>query len=172
MKRERGRVVAFNAAEGHGLIRSMVLGDELFIHFSYIEQTTGFRALAPGQVVEYWRALQPGPSGVRPAAHGVVVVPSTNGERDDRLIAGITEVIGKVDPMNLLADGAPSDEYDHVVSQLAPRVWHATSRAEVEVAVVGVFDEAFGLGSVPSAAISLLVEGLMPLTATNSIDAG
>ena len=138
MKRERGRVVAFNTAEGHGLIRSLGLGDDLFVHFSSIEQATGFRALTPGQVVEFWRALQPGPSGVQPAAYGVVVVPSSNAERYERLLAGLTAVVAQVDPMALLAGGAPSDEYDHAVSQLAPRVLRAASRAEVEARLQGL----------------------------------
>jgi cold shock CspA family protein len=81
--REQGRVVAFNAVEGHGLIRSMGRGDELFVHFSFIEPSGGVRVLVPGQVVEYRRELQPGPSGARPTAQAVVVFPEMglNGTR-------------------------------------------------------------------------------------------
>ncbi len=152
------------------MIRSLALGDELFVHFSSIEQATGFRALAPGQVVEYWRA-QPGPSGLERAAYGVVVVPSSNAERYEQLLAGITAVVAQVDPMTFLAGGAPSDEYNQEVSQLAPRVLRAASRAEVEAAVVSVFTEAFGSGSVSPATIHLLVEGLLPLTTSEARDA-
>ena len=100
------------------------------------------------------------------------MVPSSNAERYERLLAGLTAVVAQVDPMALVAGGAPSDEYDHAVSQLAPRVLRAASRAEVEAAVVSVFTEAFGSGSVPSAAINLLVEGILPLTTSASRDAG
>lgn len=172
MRRERGRVVTFNTAQGHGVIRSEALGDELWVHFSSIEQATGFRALVPGQVVEYWRALQPGPSGVQLSAHGVVVVPSSNADRYQKLLAGITAVVAQVDPMGLLAGGAPSDEYDREVSQLAPRVLRAASRADVEAAVTHVFTDAFGSGSVRPSAIALLVEGLLPWTNNQSPDAG
>lgn len=79
--------------------------------------------------------------------------------------------MARVDPMKLLAGGASSDEYDHEVSQLAPRVSRATSRTEVEAAVSAVFDAAFGAGSVPSAARHQLVVGLLPLSSIEPSDA-
>lgn len=172
MQRERGRVIAFNTAEGHGVIRSEALGDELWVHFSSIEQATGFRSLAPGQVVEYWRALQPGPSGVQLSAQGVVVLPSSGADRYQTLLAGIASVVARVDPMGLLAGGAPSDEYGREVALLAPRVLRAASRSDVEAAVTHVFTDAFGSGSVRHSAIASLVEGLLPLTNNQSPDAG
>jgi len=78
--RERGHVVSFNPREGHGTVRSMAQGDELFVHFSFIEPDGEYRALTPGQVVEYRRELQPGPSGTRAVAQGVVVVSATGAD--------------------------------------------------------------------------------------------
>lgn len=71
---ERGQVLSWNAAEGHGVVQSTARGDELFVHFSSIVPSIGFRALSPGQVVEFQRALQPGPSGTRWVAFSVRVV--------------------------------------------------------------------------------------------------
>lgn len=63
--RERGLVVSWNASEGHGVVRSEERGDDLFVHFSSIVPAAGFRALSQGQVVEFLRVQQPGPTGMR-----------------------------------------------------------------------------------------------------------
>jgi cold shock protein len=81
--RERGRVLSFDSAEGHGIIRSDAHGDDLFVHFSFIRQDRGFRALTPGQYVEFDRELQPGPSGSRFAAQSVVVVAESAANREE-----------------------------------------------------------------------------------------
>lgn len=71
---ERGQVLSWNAAEGHGVVQSMERGDELFVHFSSIVPAVAFRELSPGQVVEFQRALQPAPSGEQWVAFSVSVV--------------------------------------------------------------------------------------------------
>ena len=60
--RERGTVIRFNNAKGHGIIRSSERGDDLFVSFAYIEAPPGaFRSLAEGQTVEFDRVQSPGP---------------------------------------------------------------------------------------------------------------
>lgn len=71
---EQGQVLSWNAAEGHGMLRSSQRGDELFVHFSSIITAAGFRALSPGQVVEFQRVMQPGPNGTEWVAFSVRVV--------------------------------------------------------------------------------------------------
>jgi cold shock CspA family protein len=75
LKRERGRVRWFKADKGYGRITSDEFNDVLFVQFSSIVQDGGFRELREGQVVEYTRAIAPGPHGERPVALGVVSVP-------------------------------------------------------------------------------------------------
>jgi cold shock protein len=170
--REQGRVVSFNTAEGHGIIRSTPMGDELFVHFSFIEPTGGFRALAPGQVVEFRREVQPGPTGVRAVAQAVVVVPLSGTARYKDLLKSISAAVSQVDPMGLLAGGSPPDEYSAEVSQLAPRVSRAASREDTAAAVSEVFTEAFGPSSVPIAKLERLVDRLWSLVDRESSDAG
>lgn len=73
-RREQGRVISFDAAEGHGTIQSTAHGDELFVHFSFIDSAMTFRVLRPGQLVEFEREQQPGPLGTRWVARHVAVV--------------------------------------------------------------------------------------------------
>lgn len=51
--RERGLVLSWNAAEGQGVVQSTESSDELFVHFSALMPAGGFRALSPGQTVEF-----------------------------------------------------------------------------------------------------------------------
>lgn len=71
---EQGHVLSWNAAEGHGVVRSAQRGDELFVHFSSILPADGFRALSSGQAVEFQRMMQPGPQGTQWVAFNVRVV--------------------------------------------------------------------------------------------------
>lgn len=75
--KERGQVLSWDAGEGHGVVQPTARGDELFVHFSLIMPGVGFRALSPGQVVEFQRALQPGPVGEQWVALSVCVVSKT-----------------------------------------------------------------------------------------------
>jgi cold shock CspA family protein len=75
--RERGQVLSWNAAAGHGMVRSTDRGDELFVHFSSIVPAIGFRALSGGQAVEFQRVRQPGPSGEQWVAFAVRVMSAT-----------------------------------------------------------------------------------------------
>ena len=68
--RERGWVVAFNAAKGHGQIKADQDGELLFVLFAAI-RGEGFRTLEKGQRVEFLR--QPAPNGWH--AHDVKVLP-------------------------------------------------------------------------------------------------
>ena len=63
-ERERGTVVTFNNAEGHGVIRSE-RGDDLFVSFAGI-LGEGFRSLSEGQTVDFERQSRPGPPDGRP----------------------------------------------------------------------------------------------------------
>ena len=72
--RERGTVVSWKHEKGHGRIRSDE-GDVLWAHFSYLEMS-GFRALCPGQRVEFTRVYGPGPGVQRIQARDLVVVDS------------------------------------------------------------------------------------------------
>ena len=47
-----GKVKWFNNAKGYGFIRPDAGGDDLFVHYSYIEMG-GYKSLKAGQLVEY-----------------------------------------------------------------------------------------------------------------------
>lgn len=47
-----GKVKWFNNAKGYGFVRPDAGGDDLFVHYSYI-QMDGYRSLKAGQPVEY-----------------------------------------------------------------------------------------------------------------------
>jgi len=64
-ERERGTVVSFNDAVGHGIIRSTERGDELFVSFAGI-LGEGIRTLTEGQSVDFERVSRPGPPDGRP----------------------------------------------------------------------------------------------------------
>ena len=66
-----GRVKWFNNAKGYGLVRPDEGGEDLFVHYSYI-QMDGYKSLKAGQPVEY--ELQPANKGF----HAVNL--RTNGE--------------------------------------------------------------------------------------------
>lgn len=48
----KGKVKWFNNAKGYGFIRPDEGGDDLFVHFSYIEME-GYKSLRAGQAVSY-----------------------------------------------------------------------------------------------------------------------
>jgi len=55
-----GRVKWFNNAKGYGFVRPDEGGDDLFVHYSYI-QMEGYKSLKAGQPVEY--EVQPANKG-------------------------------------------------------------------------------------------------------------
>jgi CspA family cold shock protein len=55
-----GKVKWFNNAKGYGFVRADVGGDDLFVHYSYI-QTDGYKSLKAGQPVEF--EIQQGDKG-------------------------------------------------------------------------------------------------------------
>lgn len=48
-----GEVKWFNNAKGWGFILPEGGGEDIFVHFSAIKGTTGYKTLAPGQRVKY-----------------------------------------------------------------------------------------------------------------------
>jgi cold shock CspA family protein len=72
--RERGTVLSWELSQGHGRIESN-RGDTLWVHFSQIVHE-GFRALSPGQPVEFTRVEAPGPPSQRLQAHQVIILKS------------------------------------------------------------------------------------------------
>lgn len=52
MARERGTVKWFNDAKCYGFI-AREQGDDLFVHYSDIQQANGFKSLAEGEAVEF-----------------------------------------------------------------------------------------------------------------------
>lgn len=55
-----GNVKWFNNAKGYGFIRPEAGGDDLFVHYSYINMD-GYKSLKAGQQVEY--EVQPSATG-------------------------------------------------------------------------------------------------------------
>ena len=60
--REIGTVKWFNAGKGYGFI-SRNAGEDVFVHYSAIEGTAGFRSLDEGQQVEF--SVEQGPKGLQ-----------------------------------------------------------------------------------------------------------
>jgi cold shock protein len=50
---EKGQVVFFNAGKGFGFIRPEAGGPDIFVHYTGIASTGGYRTLQDGADVEY-----------------------------------------------------------------------------------------------------------------------
>ena len=61
-ERETGTVKWFNSGKGYGFI-SRDAGEDVFVHFSAIEEQGGFRTLDEGQRVEF--TVEQGPKGLQ-----------------------------------------------------------------------------------------------------------
>ncbi|MED5238370.1 MAG: cold shock domain-containing protein [Pseudomonadota bacterium] len=75
-----GRVKWFNNAKGYGFVRPDEGGEDLFVHYSYI-QMDGYKSLKAGQPVEY--EVQPANKGfhaVKLRANGEASNEATNEE--------------------------------------------------------------------------------------------
>jgi CspA family cold shock protein len=68
-EREQGTVKWFNGSKGYGFI-AREEGEDVFVHFSAIPDTGGFRNLDEGQRVEF--TVAQGPKGLQ--AENVVVI--------------------------------------------------------------------------------------------------
>jgi cold shock CspA family protein len=77
-----GTVRWFNPDKGFGFIEPQDGGDDVFVHFSAIEDTGGFRTLEEGQPVEYTAA--PGPRGPQAETVRATGGGSAPRGRDDR----------------------------------------------------------------------------------------
>jgi CspA family cold shock protein len=62
---EKGVVKWFNGSKGYGFI-SREDGDDVFVHFSAIEDNGGYRTLEDGQQVEF--EVTDGPKGLQAAS--------------------------------------------------------------------------------------------------------
>lgn len=62
MQRETGKVMQFNSAKGYGFIQRPAGGNDLFVHFSAIQEE-GYRQLTEGETVEY--SVVEGEKGLR-----------------------------------------------------------------------------------------------------------
>jgi cold shock protein len=60
MRLTRGTVLWFSGDKGYGFIRT-TSGEEVFVHFSAIQQHEGIRTLKTGEIVEF--DLSTGPKG-------------------------------------------------------------------------------------------------------------
>ena len=60
--KEKGTVKWFNAAKGYGFIQRST-GDDVFVHFSAIEASSGYRSLDEGSQVEF--EVKQGPKGLQ-----------------------------------------------------------------------------------------------------------
>ena len=58
--KEKGTVKWFNAAKGYGFIQREN-GEDVFVHFSAIQQTEGYRSLNEGDRVEF--SIEDSPKG-------------------------------------------------------------------------------------------------------------
>ncbi len=76
--RERGRVLWFKPAKGHGRIKADLDGEVLIVVFAHI-RGDGFRTLQKGQQVEFVRA--PFPDGWH--AEDVAVLPGTESSGEE-----------------------------------------------------------------------------------------
>lgn len=81
-----GKVKWFNNAKGYGFIRPDAGGEDLFVHYSYI-QMDGYRSLKAGQPVEY--ELQQANKGY----HAVNLRPADNGDAD----GGMVDAVARAD---------------------------------------------------------------------------
>lgn len=79
-----GQVKWFNNAKGYGFIRPDEGGEDLFVHYSYI-QMDGYKSLKAGQAVEY--EVQAAKKGF----HAINLVPVATPARSDDHKEGATE---------------------------------------------------------------------------------
>ncbi len=75
-----GKVKWFNNAKGYGFVRPDMGGDDLFVHYSYI-QMDGYKSLKAGQPVEF--EVQQAAKGY----HAVNLKPIGDGDEDDAMTA-------------------------------------------------------------------------------------
>ena len=77
----KGEVIWFNVKRGYGFIRDEYHSDDVFVHYSKIEAPLGeFRALEPGDLVEYKRFVVDRDERQKVQARDVVVT----GQNPDR----------------------------------------------------------------------------------------
>ena len=72
----QGKVKWFNNAKGYGFIRPDTGGDDLFVHYSYIEMD-GYKSLKAGEPVEY--DIREAPKGL----HAINVICLEERSEDD-----------------------------------------------------------------------------------------
>jgi hypothetical protein len=70
--------------------------------------------------------------------------------------ATVSAIFSEEDPLALLDNGSPSDEYDMEVAGLLPRLKHCQSEKQVARAIAEVLSESFGeeYGSEPPAKLT------------------
>lgn len=73
----QGKVKWFNNAKGYGFIRPDTGGDDLFVHYSYIEMD-GYKSLKAGEPVEY--DIREAPKGLH--AINVVCLEERTGDEE------------------------------------------------------------------------------------------
>lgn len=82
-----GKVKWFNNAKGYGFVRPDEGGEDLFVHYSYI-QMDGFKSLKAGQPVSY--EVQQAPKGY----HAVNLTPLHAEGADDSPVTASREISG------------------------------------------------------------------------------
>lgn len=90
-----GSVKWFNNAKGYGFVRSDTGGDDLFVHYSYI-QMDGYKSLKAGQFVQF--DIQASGNGF----HAINLKPLGQHEGES---ATSSDVRGADEPVNMPAQG-------------------------------------------------------------------
>ncbi len=94
-----GKVKWFNNAKGYGFVRPDEGGEDLFVHYSYI-QMDGYKSLKAGQPVEY---------DVRPAEKGYHAVNLHPGQPDTGSPTGSASAPGGNAEAPVAASGGEQD---------------------------------------------------------------
>ena len=61
-----------------------------------------------------------------------------------KLLEEVTQLVNKADPLRLLQQGAPSDEYDQEIAKILAHLYKCETVDELRKSVFAIFLESFG----------------------------